>query len=175
MMFYFDNEIGNYERNFQWDLSLVHLEDEWICQHNEKILNSLIGFSWYYILEGPVESQRFERDECKFGLKLWRKYIDIGLKDFCNNLYCNFIAGYTLNLSGILIDKNFNVNYEALGINLLYRCTQQFDDATIRKLSLHILQMQNVKRYKQLVVKREDLIKVFGNQSLIGKYFCEIY
>jgi len=174
-MFYFDEKIGNYEKYFQWDLALAYLENKYANAPNEETLNSLIGFSWFYILEGPVESRKFERDECKLGLKLWKKYIDIGLKDFQSSANFNFIAGYTLNLSGVLIDKNFDCNYESLGINLIHKCFELSNETTLTKLSSHFIRMQNTTRYKQLIIKKEDLIKVFGDQSLLGKYFCEMY
>ena len=51
-MFYFDDKLKKYEKEYSWDKSLIYLEKMWSNQKDSKIINSLVGFSWYYLIEG---------------------------------------------------------------------------------------------------------------------------
>lgn len=175
MIFYFDNNIAEYEKKFQWDLSLEYLNKKFKEKPSVEILNSLIGFSWYYLVEGPLESGKFANDKCTLGLIYWKKYIDIGLCRYNSNSSFNFIAGYTLYLHGFLIDKKFDSNYENLSIELMKKCSNQIDKSNINKVALQFLQALKKKKYTFIKISKDILQDLFSGGSLLEKYFIEIY
>ena len=77
-IFYFDEKLIQYEKKFEWNDALNYLENLYKEHQSIQIVNTLIGFSWYYLIEGGVDSGRYENDDCKKALVLWKKYLDIG-------------------------------------------------------------------------------------------------
>lgn len=75
-MFYFDSVLKKYEDNYDWDLALIHLENLYKDESIE-LLTTLIGFSWYYLSEGPLESKLYSKDDDAYPMKIWKKYVDL--------------------------------------------------------------------------------------------------
>ena len=134
-MFYFDKTISNCEKNFLWDQSLIYLEKKFLEDPNTLLINSLVGFSWYYLIEGPIDSKRYRNDESKLPFDTWKKYIDIGNQMAYNNQYFNFIVGYTLSMHGFLINKE----YEIMGIQCIKKCCSIADDQCLLMVATNFL------------------------------------
>lgn len=175
MIFYFDKKIELLERQFKWDSALIYLEEKFNTNFSVEILNSLIGFSWYYTVEGPLESKKYELDECQYGILFWKKYIDFGIKEEIDNPFFYFIAGYTLCLHGFLIDQKYGRNYENLGIALMRKCIILSVGSSINRIATHFVNMHGAKKYIPLEIDIDDLKKIFSSNSLLEKYFIEIY
>lgn len=172
-MFYFDKNLKQFESEYSWDKALTYLENLFLNQQNIKILNSLIGFSWYYLIEGSIDSKKYGKDENIRALDIWKKYLKIGLNNYNDNPTVCFIAGYTLLLHGFYIDE-YSTNSELIGINLLEKATGT-NDSDLQELSNLILKLEKQKEYKPLKLKKETLDSLFDNDSLLEKYFKELY
>lgn len=172
-MFYFDEVIRKFEKGYCWDKALIHLEKIYVNQPDVNIINSLVGFSWYYLIEGPVDSHQFSQDSNELALDIWKKYINIGLTKYKNDYSFCFIAGYTLLLHGFYI-KEYQNNYESVGINLLQTASIT-DDPNLKQLVDCILKMQMQKKYKPLKIDSTVLDNLFDETPLLKKYFEEIF
>ena len=172
-MFYFDDKLKKYEKEYSWDKSLIYLEKMWSNQKDSKIINSLVGFSWYYLIEGPIHSQKYDKDENNLSLEIWRKYLKIGFDSFNNNSNFCFIAGYTLLMDGFLIKEYSTYNHE-VGLNLLQKA-KNMCNKDLKKLCDVIIAIQMQKKYKPLRVSREVMERIFLNDCLLDKYLKEMY
>lgn len=172
-MFYFDGNLKKYESNHSWDKSLLYLERLFQEQPTIEKLNSLVGFAWYYLIEGPNDSGAYDKDENNIALDMWEKYIGVGLEQYPNVPSFCFIAGYSLLLHGFYIEK-YKHNNEQTGIDLLKKANGSTADA-LKEIVNIVLERQKKKRYKQLKVKHEVLEQIFHGDSLLGKYFKELY
>lgn len=169
-IFYFDQKLKEYEDNFNWDQALIYLEDVYKKTRNIKVINSLIGFSWYYFIEGGVESQKYSKDCCERGLMTWKKYIDIGIQEYYNDPSFNFICGYTLFLHGFFI----NVEYEKMGMMFMKNCLK-LSNGTIKLLANYFLKNTSKRKYVVLENNVEICEDLFDGNSLLERYFFEIY
>ena len=84
-MFYFDETLKKYELEYSWDKALLYLEKLFLNNPTCEKLNSLVGFSWYYLIEGPVVSKKYEKDENILAIDTWKKYIDVGFEQYLNS------------------------------------------------------------------------------------------
>lgn len=85
-MFYFDKNIEAYEAECSWDKVLAYLEEMFIHEQKISIINSLVGYAWYYLIKGPIDSGKYENDENHCALEVWSKYLKIGINRFSNDL-----------------------------------------------------------------------------------------
>ena len=70
-VFYFDEMLLAYEGLYQWDQALNYLEELYLERIDRRILYSLIGFSWFYLIEGPVVSKKYANDQNTMALNIW--------------------------------------------------------------------------------------------------------
>ena len=169
--FYFDDKLRAYEKHFQWDQALMYLECLYSKSKGITFLNSLVGYSWYYLIEGPIISQQYANDKNMIALEIWKKYIDIGVQAEKNNAYFNFIAGYTLSLHGFLI----NEEYEKKGIIFMKRCFDLADSSILQQLAENFLKNEKSPQYIPLNNGKAICAQLFKRDSLLGGYFNEIY
>ena len=172
-MFYFDVNLKNYESEFSWDKALLYLEDLFLSNPSYNKLNSLVGFAWYYLIEGPVDSKKYEKDENVIALDIWEKYLRIGVEQYLNVPSFCFISGYSLLLHGFLIEE-YKSNYKQFGLDLLKKANKS-TDCCLKEIVNLVLEYQKQKKYKSLTVKREVLQQLFPGESLLEKYFKELY
>lgn len=172
-MFYFDKNIKRFESEYSWDKALTYLENLFLNQPNIKIINSLIGFSWFYLIEGPIVSKKYDKDENILALDIWKKYLKIGLNNYKEDPAFCFIAGYTLLLHGFYIDE-YNTNSELIGIALLKKATNT-TNVNLKELVNLILKIQRQKKYESLKMNKKALDELFNHDSLLEQYFKELY
>lgn len=172
-MFYFDGNLKRYEKECSWDKALVYLENLFAKQYNIQILNSLIGFSWYYLIEGPVDSGRFEEDDNHIALIVWKKYLEIGINNYKTDYSFCLIAGYTLLMHGFYIDE-YRKNSELIALQML-KYAMNASDLNIKEFSKCILKLQQQKRYKPIKLHQEVFNALFYNDSLLENYFRHLY
>lgn len=170
-MFYFDEQLRKFETNFQWDSALNYLERLYWDSRSIVVLNSIIGYSWYYLVEGPLVSKKYENDATETALEIWKKYLDIGLQEANTDPFFNFIAGYTLSLHGFLI----NAEYEKKGAILIKNCLILTCDPMLQELARTFLMNQKGSRYKPLKNGESICKQYFSGNSLLDEYFTEIY
>lgn len=170
-LFYFDDKLESYESSFQWDQALEYLQDLFVHNDSIPLLNSLVGFSWLYLTEGPVISQKFEDDPSVLPLAVWKKYIDFGILTASSNPYFNFIAGYTLSLSGLYISSE----YESMGTTLMMKCSHLAGDKPLKELADYFLINEESTKYIPLTNGKAICQKLFGGKSLLDRYFSELY
>lgn len=172
-MLYFDDNLKKYESEYSWDRALLYLENLFLSDSDCEKLNSLTGFAWYYLTEGPIDSGKYGKDENIIALDVWKKYLSIGLEQYSSVPYFCFIAGYSLLMNGFLIEE-YKYNYEQVGIHLLDRANNS-TACNLKEVVNITFEYQRQKKYKPLKIKREVLEQVFHGESLLEKYFKEIY
>ena len=172
-MFYFDANLKRYESEYSWDKALLYLENLFLNYPTPDKLNSLVGFAWYYLIEGPIDSRKYEKDENSIALYIWEKYLNVGLEQYLNVPSFCFIAGYSLLMHGFYIEKYKN-NYEQVGLDMLNKI-KNFTARNLEEVVNIIFEYQKQKKYKPLKIKNEVLEKIFHGESLLEKYFIELY
>lgn len=172
-MFYFDGDLKKYEAEHSWDEALLHLEDQFLNSPTCEKLNSLVGFSWYYLIEGPIDSGKYEKDESKLPLATWEKYIKIGMDNYINDHRFCFIAGYTLLLHGFFI-KAYQHNYKSIGLGLL-ESSANTTDTYLKELVDTIINLEYSKKYVKPEVSITALSNLFSQNSLLEKYFKDMF
>ncbi len=172
-MFYFDEALRGYEENFQWIMALNYLEEKLFEKFDWSILNSLVGFAWFYYIKVKENNQSDTRQGEDI-MRVWKKYVDYGI-DTMLNPYFAFIAGYTLTLHGFYLDDKFQGEYQIKGEMLIYKCLDLAEGTRLKKFASHFLKMNNVKKYVPLKADNKILQKLFGSESLLGQYFIKLY
>ena len=171
MFFYFDEQIRAYEENFQWDESLIYLEKRYSQSTKSSMLNALVGYSWLYLVEGPIISGKYECDDNILPIQYWEKYINMGLDIARDNPQFNFIAGYTLSLDWYYLSSI----HEQDGYFLVKKCAENTDDLYLKDLAHNFILNARSKEY--IPLRSGDVIcsRLFRGESLLDQYFCEIY
>ncbi len=170
-IFYYDDTLARLEQQFLWDRSLAYLEKRFKIKQEAGILNSLIGFSWFYLIEGPIISRKYNDDPNNNALAIWRKYIDIGSQIAADDPYQLFISGYTLSLHGFYI-SNY---YERRGYVFMRKSNTLTDDPQLKQITDNFLLNQDRKVYKHLENGGFVCKQLFNGKSLLDAYFREIY
>ncbi len=170
-LFYYDKVLLAYEASFQWDQALEHLEKLFLKKKEIHVLYSLIGFSWFYLIEGPVVSKKYANDPNTKALDAWKKYIDAGILEVCDDSYFCFIAGYTLSLHGFYI----NEEYEKKGNRLIQACLNSTSDALLRQLAENFMMNERSIHYIHVKDGKSICERFFNGKSLLDGYFNRIY
>ena len=171
MFFYCDKQVIEYEKHFKWDCVLSYLEQLYSECNKNDILNALIGYSWYYLIEGPVISGKYAEDDNVNALDVWKKYIDIGIHAAKDDPSFLFIAGYTLSLHGFLI----GAEYEQTGSHLLRECLALSKCTMTCELARSIINNENASHYLLPGNGKEICLNLFGCESMLSEYFTEIF
>lgn len=172
-MFFYDDKIKQYESLLDYDAILQYLESIVGINQNE-IIPTIIGYAWYFCDEGDVNVQP-KQYNYEFYLQTWKKYIDIGIEQYTGNAAFDFIAGYTLSLSGIYLDAFYGVNYEKKGIILMEKCLQISNGTLIGQLAENFLLNEKSKKYIYMENCKSICDQLFDKGSLLDSYFREIY
>lgn len=172
-MFYFDDNLKQYESDCLWDKALSYLENLYIKHQTCEKLNSLVGFAWYYLIEGPIDSGKYDKDENKIALDIWRKYLSVGFRQYLNVPSFCFISGYTLLMHGFYLEE-YKINYQQVGIDLLNKVVNSSDE-NLQEVVIVILKYLKQRKYKPLKVKQEVIEHIFHGESLLEEYFKELY
>lgn len=170
-MFFCDDVLREYESDFKWDDALKYLENVYNRSGSSMVLNTLVGCSWYYLIEGPIVSRRYANDPNVAALETWKRYLTIGEQNLSADPYFNFIAGYTLSLNGFIIGKT----YEQKGLTYIERCLSLAEDFMLQKLAENFLINQGTSRYVTLKNGKQICDQLFSEESLLCEYFREIY
>ena len=172
-MFYFDDTLQKLEAEYSWDKALIYLEDLFVAKNDITILNSLIGFSWYYFLEGPFISSKHGKDEGELPLITWEKYIKFGMDHYGNDYRFCFVAGYTLLLHGYFI-KSYQQNYKSIGLELL-KFSSNTTDIYLTELANAIINLEYSKKYTRSKLRVSTLNTLFPKNSLLENYFIDLF
>lgn len=172
-IFYFDTTIRSYETKFQWQQALYYLERKYDEVKDLSLLYSLIGFSWYYLVEGPLISGAYDNDKDLTPLIIWKKYVDIGEKIALEDAFFNYIAGYTLSLHGLYI----SIDYARKGNEFMNRCLKITDNVFIKQLAENFIVNENKKSKKYIAINHgHEICKhLFDSTALIDQYFNAIF
>lgn len=133
-------------------------------------MRSLVGFSWYYLIEGPIDSGLYEDGSSKMPLYFWKKYIDIGCAKASCDPFFYYVAGYTLSISGLWIDES----YEKRGSLYVRKSLELTDCTLLQQLANNFLLNEFSKKYTRLCNSKEICASFFNGKSLLDKYFVEI-
>ena len=170
-IFYYDDLLAYYEMNYMWNKALDYLERLYSERREPQILYSLIGFSWFYLVEGPLVSKQYENDQDETALIMWKKYIDVGKIEASDDPLFNYIAGYTLSLHGIYI----NDRYEAEGSRLMKLCSSLAKDTNLKQLADNFLLNEYAEHYTPICNGELICSQFFDGKSLLDEYFNELF
>ena len=172
-MFFYDDKIKKYERQLDYNALLQYLEQIIDTNQNE-IIPTIIGYAWYFSVEGDVNVQPKQYNYESY-LKIWKKYIDIGIERYSENVVFHFIAGYTLSLHGIYLDAFYGEPYEKKGIALMKKCFQISNGTLVGKLAENFLLNEKAKKYIYMENAKVLCDQLFNKGSLLDSYFRAIY
>ena len=170
-IFYYDEMLSSYESDYQWDQALGYLEKLYAERKESKIINALVGFSWFYLIEGSIVSKKSENDQNTMALSIWKKYIDLGTIESSKDPIFNFIAGYTLSLHGFYISEE----YEKKGNQFVKTCLYLTKNTLLQQLAENFLNNEYSNKYKPLKNGKEICEQFFNGESLLDHYFNEIF
>ena len=169
-MFYYDLNLKKYESLYKWDDALIYLEK--LYKGNDvTLLTTIIGFSWYYFVEGPLISKMYSKDESLNPQKIWKKYVDLTIKNNISDQYLLYILGYTLSVHGLYLGPN----YESIGNQYMQKAKMVCTDPKLSVLLDTFIEMSNRKKYEPVYLPDELLLEVFNSGSLLDKYFIDTY
>ena len=160
-MFYCDKEIREFEEKLNYSPIINKLKEKYTMQGEIIFLNSIIAYSWYYLVEGDVNQMPINYD-WKFLLDNWKKYIDIGIEENITSPYFYFIVGYTLDLHGDYISQD----YQEKGKKFMEKCLIIKENSEINRLARKFLLNENDKEKINTACNH-----LFPNNSLIDQYF----
>lgn len=169
--FYFDKVLQACEDRFQWDDALKYLGKKYAENRSIPVLNSLIGFSWFYLIEGPVISRKYSNDPNSSALQVWKKYLDLGAKVAFDNPFVCYISGYTLSLHGFYLSEE----YEKKGIIYMKKCLSLSENTMLYELAYNFIENEAANHYIPLKNGCTICKELFRNKSLLERYFHEIF
>lgn len=172
-MFYYDDKVIQYQKALEYDKLLEYLESIIDVDPN-KIAATIIGYAWYFAVEGDVGVVPKQYNFKKY-LSIWKKYIDtIVSKPFNSKLF--FVAGFTLSMHGFYIDSHYGeTKYGEKGIELLKMCLAGAREENVGKLAENFLLNEKSKKTIFLKDHLEVCNALFCNKSLLDEYFIEFY
>lgn len=170
-MFYFNSTIHSFENNKSYNDAIKYLEKLYQKNKTTQVLNSLIAFSWYYLIEGPIDSRLYEKEDTSFAYTIWKKYIDNVISSKKVDASTLYVCGYTLSLHGMIL----GAEYEGIGSSLMKDALKKCDDSNLKELINAFIEMEKQRKYKPIKISNETLLKLFDSHSLVGKYFVDLY
>ena len=171
--FYYNETISEYEKKYKWNEALKYLDRLYYEKEDNHVIYSLIGFAWYYFVEGPLISGIYWDDEIyDNALDIWKKYIDIGMRTPNTEPFFCYISGYTLGLHGFFLGKEY---YEGIDIFLMNECIRLTDNPYLRALAENYLTNTCSKKYVCIDNANEICQYFFSGYSLLDKYFNYVY
>ena len=174
ILFYYDANLKKYEAEYSFDDALLYLESLFIENADVRILNTLIGFSWYYLVEGPLISKKYGEDPSQLPLFYWKKYLSIGFAKYKDDPFFCFIAGYTLLLDGYVFLEEYRSKNMPTCMSLLEKAIES-GNRNVAALAQCIVSIERNKKSKSHKVDKNIVRELFPNGSLIEKDFFDCY
>lgn len=165
-LFYFDEEMNEYERKLNFNPIIYMLENKFKKNKDSTTLATIIGCSWYYLIEGSVNQTPFNYDSV-FLLNKWKEYVDIGIGNFQNFPDVCLITAYTLNLHWFYLGKE----YEKIYSDLYKKSIEISRDNNVGQLASYFLKH---KLYTKINNSKKICQDLFPAESILDKYFREI-
>lgn len=162
-MFYYDSRINTLEKELKYDSILTYLEKLYFKTKDTDILATLIGYSWYFLIEGDLDNPvEYSWELC---LEKWREYILKGESlNISDSLYL-FIVGYSL-----MLHSEYLMEFSEVGKSKISILSNN-EHELFAPLAKYLL---NSKNYN--LNDRKDLIlKYFHNDSILDSYFRGIF
>lgn len=165
-LFYFDEEMNEYERKLNFNPIIYMLENKFKKNKDSTTLATIIGCSWYNFIEGSVNQTPYNYDS-DFLLNKWKEYVDIGINNFSNYADVCLITAYTLNLHWFYLGKE----YEKIYPDLYKKSIEIGRDNNVGQLASYFLKH---KLYTQIDNSKLICQDLFPTESILDKYFREI-
>lgn len=162
-LFFYDEQIKEYENNGCCKEIIYYLEKLYDNDKNDKILGTLIGYLWYFLID-EKSANRYTDFNWEFMHANIVKYITIGFDLFNNNIRVCFILGYILFLHWMNID----IKYEKDGVKLLRKASNMDTNEAIKSLASYIVSNRTTN------ISSEDIRALFPTKSILDKYFIEV-
>ena len=169
-MFYFDENIKKYENMLDFARVLQYLDFLYKAKPSTQLLNALITYSWFYLIEGPLITKKYEKEDTSLSLYIWSEYTNLVVKKNDCDSSTLYFCGYTLSLHGFLIEPSLVKLGHEMVRESFTRCT----NSKLKLLISVFLQYDSQKKYKHIAVPKTILTSLFNNESLVGKYFIEL-
>lgn len=168
-LFYFDEYVKEREAIGDYTPVIERLESIYTATAKAETVTSLVGYSWYYLIEGDVNTATVNYDY-ELHLKKFKQYIDIGLEKFSDDEGFCFTAGYCLDLHGFYLGEE----YERKGKELMKKCLQSSRDGALGCLAEIFLSDGKKKKHDEQRINAA-VAELFPSGSLLDKYFRQIF
>ncbi len=159
-LFFYDEQIKQYEKDGFCNNIIDYLEKLFTVQRNEKILCTLIGYLWYFLIDEDG-AKNYKEYVWQFMHKNLIKYLRIGLESYSESIDVCFISGYVLYLHWMNID----VNYENKGKKLLQDIVKIDSKTYIRLLAAYIISNRKTE------LQNDVILSLFPTSSMLDQYF----
>lgn len=169
MKLFFDADIGVYEDELNFAAAIEYMEKIFNSIQRDDLIATLVGTSWYYLVEGDV-NQSPKDYKWEYFLSKWKQYIDIGLELYPDSERFCYIAGYTLSLHGIYI----NSEYEKKGLQLMSHCEEVAISPAIKRLAQIFIEKSKRKKVTLSAQEKEIIQELFPSESMLDNYFKQI-
>lgn len=162
-MLYYDKVMKEYEKSLKYDSILSYLESMYAQTKDEQILATLIGYAWYFLVEGDLDEPTEYNWE--FSLEKWREYILKGeLQKVSNELYL-FIVGYSL-----MLNYEFLPEFKEIGVSKI-NILSELEHEVLTPIAKYL-----INRKKFSLKDRDDaILNYFNKKSILDLYFKEIF
>jgi hypothetical protein len=176
-LFYFDGIIKKYDEDLAVILLIEYLEKKYNKEKDLQALITLIGYSWYYFVEGGLLLKTLGKDELNSTLfflqSKWKKYTELGLQEYSNKPELCYIIGYTLGLDWFVVDQNYGDNR---GIQLMRKCYDITTNENLKSLAKNFLDNSPPNsKHKKLDNAKYICAELFPSDSELDKFFREIF
>lgn len=162
-LFFYNDEIKHYEEKSCCNDIIFYLEQIYHETESDRTLSTLIGYLWYFLIEGDV-NQSFQNYNWEFMYDKLNEYLNIGFKFFSKSPIFCFTSGYIL----LLHWMNIDVKYEHKGKSLLLEIIHMDTNNELKELSIYILSNQKVP------MSMEVITTLFPTSSILDKYFRDV-
>ena len=171
VIFYYDKTIETYEKNFNYQAIIDYLKCLFTRDKKEEFLTSLIGYTWFFLVEGEVINDIRDWNQ---RLSEFKYCIDLGLSYYNYSDRICYITGYVLDLHGFYLGND----YENKGLSLMRRCVVESKNDNIRRIAEYFI--KNAESNKsQKHNSPENIAKIvcelFPSKSILDLYFKIIY
>lgn len=165
-IFYSDENIRKKEKELDFKSVIEILEEKFNATNEPIYLTTLIGYTWYFYIEGDIISQSTDYS-WKYFLEKWKYYISLGLQNFDTDANVCWIIGYSIYLHWI----HLGPKYQDVGPEMLELSYTLLQNNQLKSITYCI--KENV-AVSSLGISVNDL-ELFPTNSILDSYFKEIF
>lgn len=166
VVFYSDENIRLKEVELDFKSVIEIVEEKFNDTNHPVYLATLIGYSWFFYIEGDINNQSVEY-KWEYYLEKWKHYISLGIKNFGTEANICWIIGYSIYLHWI----HLGPKYQNVGIEMLKLSHKLSQNDMLKSITSCIIKNIPV---SNLGIHVNDL-ELFPTNSILDNYFKEMF